>query len=37
MSDLRIERDILNEMVNFICQYGGCFWMRLTFNLVNIE
>ena len=24
-------------MVNFMFQLGGCFWMRLTFNLVDSE
>lgn len=24
-------------MANFMCQPEGCFWMRLTFKLVNFE
>lgn len=22
-------------MINFMCQLGGCVWMRITFKLVN--
>lgn len=24
-------------MVTFICQLGGCLWMRLEFKSVNVE
>ena len=24
-------------MVNFVCQLGRCFWMRLIFKLMKLE
>lgn len=30
----QVDKGVL-MMDNFVCQLGGCFWIRLTFRLIN--